>query len=212
MGVMPVILAAGASSRMGRAKALLEFPSGKSFLGRILDRLERVGLDRARLVLASPHQEEILSREPLVRPFIAVEVIENRTPEIGMLSSIQAGIDGWRSREDWSGVLIWPVDHPLVLEETVRGLLAASSSHPDSILIPTSNGRRGHPVILPRGLFSELENAPVEIGARSVVRGFPDSVVEWEGGDDGVISNLDRPEDYERWVLGRPDPEAPGER
>jgi molybdenum cofactor cytidylyltransferase len=63
-----------------------------------------------------------------------------------------------------------------------------------AIVLPTYNGRRGHPVIFSTALFGELLAAPAEQGARSVVWAHAADVLEVPTDEEGVVLNLNDPE------------------
>lgn len=188
-----VILAAGASERMGFPKALLDY-HGKTFLERWLEltRHPRIGLQR---VVLGAHATEIRHRVPLP----AEQVILNRRWRQGQLASIRAALVHLRAYET-EGMLLAPVDHPAVKPATIAALLAAFDRHPQAIVIPVWKGRRGHPVIFSCRFYSDLYAAPDEIGARAVVRHYAQEVVEIATADQGVVLNIDDPETYMRWL------------
>ena len=63
-------------------------------------------------------------------------------------------------------------------------------------MIPACGGRRGHPVIFGRGVFADLLEAPLDQGARAVVRGRPELVVTVEVDDPGILKDIDTPAQY----------------
>jgi molybdenum cofactor cytidylyltransferase len=64
-------------------------------------------------------------------------------------------------------------------------------------------GRRGHPTIFSSALFDELRDAPLNVGARHVVRNHPDDVHEMTTNEESVFVNIDTPKDYEKHILSR---------
>src|SRR5262249_10237748 len=98
-----VVLAAGASSRMGRDKAALPLPDGRTCLDAIRQTLSVVGIDAVRVVVSGTD-----SRSETVPDTFVV----NPDPSRGMLSSVQCGLSALPG--DTDAVLIWPVDHPRV--------------------------------------------------------------------------------------------------
>jgi len=105
--------------------------------------------------------------------------------------------------EPVAGALVCLVDHPAVTKAVVRTLLDRFEKQPSSILIPTCRGRRGHPVLFPARLFPELLAAPLDEGARAVVRHHAEEVELVETGEEGILLDVDRQADYEalleRW-------------
>ena len=100
--------------------------------------------------------------------------------------------------------MVFLVDHPLVEESTVALLVERFRQTRQPIVIPTFEGRRGHPVLFGRTVFAELFSAPLQEGARFVVRGRPELVDTVEVDDPGILADIDTPEQYENMTRGRP--------
>jgi molybdenum cofactor cytidylyltransferase len=107
-----------------------------------------------------------------------------------MLSSVQHGVAALPFRA--SGALIWPVDVPWVRAETVRALLDAPSAQ---IVIPTWQGRGGHPLRLPRALFGEVALLDPADGLRALLAARAPRVHRMEVPDPAVVRDVDTPED-----------------
>ncbi len=178
-----VILAAGASRRMGAPKLLLPWGS-TTVLGQVVATALEGTPGRVVVVLGA--HSAALPAHPRLR------VVWNRDWEAGMLSSAQAGV---RALPDgWSSVLIVPGDLPRVQPETYRRLMSGPSG---SICIPTYGGRRGHPVRVPVGLADELLALdPAVHSLRSLLA--PARVTHVEVDDPGIHMDLDTPEDYNK--------------
>ncbi len=185
-----IVLCAGEGRRIGgRPKALLELPGGggETFLDRIVRTAREAGVGRIAVVLAAT---------PVPVP-PGAEAVTNPAPERGMLSSIQEGLRALDSPGGApSGALVWPVDCPRVPAAAVRALLAAARAGA-RIAIPTHAGRRGHPTYFAAELFPELEAAPLDQGARAVVRTHAADVVLVDAPAE-VLEDFDTPEDLAR--------------
>jgi molybdenum cofactor cytidylyltransferase len=189
-----IVLAAGASSRMGRPKATLTVgPDGRTFVGAIVETLVAVDITAVRVVV-SPELDGLTP-----------EGVANPDPSAGMLSSVQCGLRAFRQPID--AVLVWPVDHPLVRRRTVAAMTAAFRDGDPPIVVPTFEGRRGHPVLFSARLIPELLAADPSRGAREVVHAHGDRL-ELPVDDRGVIEDIDTPDDYLRLFGVRP-PSAP---
>ena len=191
-----IILAAGESSRMGRDKALL--PLGReTFLEHLIEVLR--GEVRPLVVVLGHHAEQIEDR---IAPLTDIRIVRNPDYKLGQLSSLQAALRAL-ANEPVAGALVCLVDHPAITKEVVRALLERFEKHPANILIPTCQERRGHPVLFPSHLFQELLDAPLDEGARVVVRRHAAEVELVETGEAGILLDVDRPADYdallERW-------------
>ena len=188
-----IILAAGESSRMGRDKALL--PLGReTFLQRLIEVLR--GEASPLLVVLGHHANEIEERITRLADVQDVQFVRNPDYKLGQLSSLQAAL---RSLEGHpvSGALVCLVDHPAITTAVVGALLARFRARRPRIIIPTCNGRRGHPVFFSAELFQELLDAPLDQGARLVVRRHAAEVELVETGEEGILLDVDRPADYD---------------
>lgn len=185
------ILAAGYSQRMGQPKALLPF-KGKTFVEIIVSLYEGLRVPWI-VVLGTEHRRV---RSLVTLPDDAVLV--NPRPELGPLFSLQLALRSLPSGV--TGLLLHPVDHPLVQPGTVAALLEAHRNEPEAILLPRHGDRRGHPALFPRSRFEDLLAAPLEEGARWVIRHCSESVKEIPVSDPGITRNINTPEDFARWV------------
>ena len=70
------------------------------------------------------------------------------------------------------------------------------------IVLPTYNGKRGHPVIFASRLYAELLAAPAEKGARAVVWAHAEEVLEVPTIEEGVVLNLNDPDALHRAMGG----------
>jgi CTP:molybdopterin cytidylyltransferase MocA len=178
---------------MGSPKALLPLDGG-TFLSRILSIYAALALDR--IVVLGRASEQIGSEVDLT----GCHVLVNRTPELGPLSSLHLAMDSL----DWPRALILhPVDHPLVAAASVQTLVEEHLRIPACILLPTWRGRHGHPVLFPSRFWSDLRQAPVGEGARWVVRHNRASRHLVAVGDEGILLNINTPEQA-RQHLGLP--------
>ena len=167
---------------MGEPKALVPL-WGEPLLHRIVRTLASAGIVSPVVVTAAPH--EALIRAACTE--LLVRWVHNESPERGMLSSIKLGIAA--QPVDRAGVLVWPVDVPLVQLSTVAALLTVAAD--EELAVPTWQGRGGHPLFVPARLFAEaLSLSETEslrtLRARHALRRI-------EVGDEGVIRDFDTP-------------------
>jgi molybdenum cofactor cytidylyltransferase len=187
------ILASGSSTRMGRAKALLPLPGGGgTFVSRIADTLIGGGVDAA-LVVGKPEDEALRTEVEKLAPL--VRYAENPHHASGQLSSVLAAL-ALVDQPAVRGLLIVPVDMPLIRATTIATLIEAFNASPLPIARVTHRGRHGHPVIFGRAAFDELRTADPAQGARAVVHALP--VLDVDVDDDGVVRDIDTPADYEK--------------
>lgn len=187
-----VILAGGASRRMGTPKALL--PIGdETFIDRVVGSFH-LTVDPAIVVLG--HHAELIRRG--MKPRSPVTFAINPEPERGMLSSLQCGL---RAVPPETGAVIFtPVDYPNCRSATVARIAeefrARVRTRACDVVIPICRGVKGHPVCISRRVAEQLLEMPVTGQARDVVRRYIGTTVFIEVDDPGIITDIDTPEDY----------------
>ena len=201
--ITAVVLAAGASTRMGRPKAFLPLGSGQTFVGHLLATLSQAGVSRVIVVTRSEWSDRI------PRPAAgATDVVINPAPECGQLSSLQCGLSALSSTTNV--VLITLVDVPLVAPETVGALIRAQRRHGADVVRPERAGRHGHPVIVTRAVADALLAAEPPETSRTVLARFAPTTLDVAVEDEGVFADVDTPEDYERLLASRFRTDRPG--
>jgi CTP:molybdopterin cytidylyltransferase MocA len=181
MRVGAVILAAGAGERLGgRCKAALRLPDGQTFLEAIVASARAAGVAPVVVVAGPPHADETR------RLAAGATVVDNPDPSRGMLSSLLVGLAAVGDGVD--AALMWPVDHPFVSPATVAAVVAAATR--DAAVVPTANGRGGHPTAFGRDLWPALAAAHT---ARDVLATV--LVVRLPVDDPGATRDVDRAED-----------------
>jgi molybdenum cofactor cytidylyltransferase len=198
MKIAGAVLAAGLSTRMGRPKALLPAGERMTFVSRLVTTLLAAGVDDVLVVVRSG--DDMVRRELETRGLAPrARLVPNALADTGQLSSVQAAVRVARETES-EGLLIVPVDVPLVTRASVHRLLDTFESSGAPVARASHGGRHGHPVIFARALFDELLHADPAIGARAVVRAH--ATVDVEVDDPGAVEDVDTLEDYVR-LFGR---------
>ncbi len=188
--VAGVVPCAGSSTRMGSSKALLD-AGGRSFLAATVGSLVAGGCDPVVVVLAAGQtDEERRARDAGALPLL------NPEPGEGPITSLRIAIQALGDSVE--GVALLPVDHPCVLPETVTVLNQALLEGDAPLVLPSFEGKRGHPAFLRRTLFPELLDPSLEGGARSVVHAHLTEALVIDVEDAGVVLDIDTPEAYAR--------------
>ncbi len=183
-----VIPCAGASKRMGTSKALLD-AGGRSFLSAVVGALVGGGCDPV-LVVVAPGQDA----EQRQARAAGATVLVNPDPGEGPITSLRVALASLPS--DTEGVAFCPVDHPLLRAETVAQLLAVFAAGEAPVVLPTMDGRRGHPAVFRNTVFTHLLDPRLEGGARTVVHRFAGDAALVEVTDLGAVTDVDTPDAY----------------
>ncbi len=190
-----VILAAGASPRLGRCKLLLPWGE-KTILTHLLDQWRSTGAAQIAPVIDPSNQP---LRTALTHAgFSPSAWIENESPQLGMFSSLQEASrwTGWLSTlTHW---IISLGDQPHIETSTLCVLLNAARENPTRICQPALNGETAHPIILPGSNFRELAQNDVP-DLRTYIRRQEPFRLRVPVEDAGVSGDLDTSEDYRRW-------------
>jgi molybdenum cofactor cytidylyltransferase len=194
--LVAVILAAGDSSRMGAPKAALLTPDGDSFVARIVRTLRDAHVDDLVIVTGRHHNAviEALTRDRVVP---VPRIVRNPDPSRGQLSSLLAGMDVGVT-PNTEAVMMTLVDVPLVRVSTVIAVIDTWRRSRAPIVRPAIGDRHGHPVIFDRGVLDEIRGAPLDTGAKSVVRAHEHELVNVPVDDEGCVRDVDTPSDYDR--------------
>jgi len=194
MNFAVVLLAAGASSRMGRPKLLLPW-CGTTVLAHLLGLWRE--LDAAQLAVVTAPADGPVAAELVRAGMLERDCITNPKPERGMMSSIRCAAEwpGWKA--DLSHFLLTLGDQPHVQTLTLRSLLDFAGAHPERVCQPACGGRPRHPVLFPVEVFLQLATTPAE-NLKQFLLGIPERRATFESDDAGLDFDLDEPADYER--------------
>ena len=198
-----VVLAAGWSSRMGALKPLLDF-GNDTVLGHVLSTIEAAAVGPAYVVVGNAAERVAPAAE--VRGAVAVA---NPAFADGMMSSIKAGISALPDTVD--GVMILPVDVPLVRAATLERIAQSAAKAEAAILRPTFRGRPGHPPFVHRRLFAEILAASSKMTLRDILDRHQGEAQSVAVIDSGILRDMDYPDDYRRLAVSLPHRHHPDE-
>ncbi|HEX7730491.1 MAG TPA: nucleotidyltransferase family protein [Terracidiphilus sp.] len=189
MQVAAVILAAGASRRLGQPKQLLQL-NGETLLARAVRIASEAGAEPVFAVLGA-HAEEMQS----ALATSSARILLNAEWQSGLASSVRVGVLAVQQHPPAAdGVLLMNCDQPRLNAAHLRALLAAFAAQAGQGIAASSySGARGVPAIFPRALFGQLQQLTGDKGARALLMqsAQPVALVPFAGGD----LDIDTPDD-----------------
>ena len=180
-----IILAGGYSSRAHINKLLLKVDS-KPLISYTIDSV-RNNVDK--VIVVTGHFDKEL------RPYLEdVEVVFNKDYDLGMFSSVLAGV----SHTD-GDVLILPGDMADISTATVKAILTKKGK----ITIPTYNGKHGHPLFLNKEMANLLLKEDKKSNLKEFINKHSDVVNLVEVNDPSIKFDVDTIEDFEQFLSKR---------
>ena len=190
--ISAILLAAGESRRMGEFKQLLRL-GDKSFVEHCADNLLASRVDE--VIIVTGHRELEVRRAIGDRP---VSFARNLEYQSGMATSIKRGVQALS--ESTRACLLALVDQPQISADVINRVIETYEAVRAMIVIPTYQGRNGHPILLDLRLKEEILTMDPEQGLRQVVRAHSDRVALAEVSSRAVLDDCDLPEDYKRML------------
>jgi molybdenum cofactor cytidylyltransferase len=187
--IWAIILAAGASTRMKRQKLLLPY-NGKTIIETAVENAAS-SVNSNILVVLGSHREQIQNK--IVNYQVKFCVNENYLD--GMLSS---AICGFRALPaSVKAALIFLGDQPQIPPQVTDLVIKTWIQSRKGIVMPTFNGRRGHPVLIETRYKTEIEKLDPNKGLRTLSEIFKEDVMEVECDVAEILHDIDTPEEYE---------------
>jgi len=187
--VAAVVLAAGASTRLGQPKQLAPI-GGRPALAYTLDALRASSIDRVVLVLGH-HADAIAAALDLTE----ITVVRNDAYAEGQSTSVLAGVKSLG--DDVAAALMVVGDQPLLAPTVVDAIVRAYEQTGGPFIVPVYAGEWGNPVLLARATWPLLDNLKGDTGARPILRKHMDMVLEVPV-PGSLLDDIDTPEDYAR--------------
>jgi molybdenum cofactor cytidylyltransferase len=183
-----IVLAAGRSSRMGGSNKLLAEIGGRPLV-RIA--VEEALASRARpVIVVTGHQ-----RERVEAALAGLDVVLAHNPAYadGLSTSLKTGIAAAPPSAD--GAIVCLGDMPQVDARLIDSLLSAFDPEQGAlIVVPTTAGKRGNPVVWSRPFFADLAALTGDVGARGLIATYPEAVVEVAVADAAAFTDIDTPD------------------
>jgi molybdenum cofactor cytidylyltransferase len=193
-----VVLAAGMSTRMGQHKLLMPWAEGRTIIEHIVHQLIRARIDP--ITVVTGHNARDVKN--LLKP-LDVDIVYNKAYKAGeMLSSLKVGLAAMPSHTAAAFVVLG--DQPRIQQKTIYQLLTAYASGQHDLLVPSYEMQRGHPILLGRRYWGEVQNLAPEASLRHLLNTHADRIAYVNVDSDSVLRDVDTPQDYkdERWRAG----------
>jgi molybdenum cofactor cytidylyltransferase len=193
--VIGIVLAAGESRRMGRLKALLPFGE-KTVIEQVLQPLLQAEL-AAVVVVLGYRAADIAA----VIQQLPVQILHNPEYQHGMTTSVQVALRHITPVPD--AYLLALVDQPQLSQEILQRLLATCECTSKGIIIPTYQGKRGHPIVIAARYRQDILALGTQQGLHVVTRAHPEDTLTMPVDTDDILRDMDYQTDYEaelqRW-------------
>jgi CTP:molybdopterin cytidylyltransferase MocA/branched-subunit amino acid aminotransferase/4-amino-4-deoxychorismate lyase len=189
--ITAVVLAAGASRRMGRHKMLLPW-GDTTVIGQVVSTLRAAGVLEPVIVTGRAGQEVQAALQ--AAPVRWAHNPDYETTE--MLQSLQLGIR--QIAEQAEALLIVLGDQPQIEAEVIRQVMQAFDARRSTLIIPSYQHRRGHPWLVHKSLWAELLSMPADATLRQFLNRHADEIEYLNVDTSSVLMDLDTPEDYEK--------------
>ena len=191
--VSAIVLAAGTSTRMGRAKQLLPL-GGTTVLAQTLDKVRSARVAEIILVLGA--SAEAIRQQLPPSLLDGLKVVVNQAYVKGMASSLHEGLAALDQRSDAALIILG--DQPFIRPQTLGQIVDGYRRSRAKIVIPCYQGNRGNPVLLDRSVFSEVMALEGDVGCRAIFGSHLEAILKVEVEDKGVLLDIDDQDDYER--------------
>jgi molybdenum cofactor cytidylyltransferase len=188
--IVALVLAAGFSYRMETFKPLLPV-SGSPLVERTIARFLQAGFCDVRVVVGHRAKEVI----PIVNRLGAHPIINEDYPS-GMYSSVRAGVRTLTEKDD--AFFLMPGDCLLNRPETLAKMALVFLREKAGILHPTFGGRRGHPPLISALYKKTILSKEPPGGLKALLADCEDDAVEVKVDDEGILNDLDTPQEYRK--------------
>ena len=183
--ITAIILASGYSRRMGQNKLLLKY-RGKSMIEHTIETILQCGFSEVILVAREAEIIEIGNENGL-------KVIKNENAVKGISESIKLGV---MQAKETEGYMFFTADQPFLNIGTVKSLTAKFRENSAYIIIPKCEGKRGSPVIFPRGFKEDFLKLEGDVGGKVIINKNLDKVKFLEIQDSSELVDIDTIENY----------------
>jgi molybdenum cofactor cytidylyltransferase len=185
---------------MGRPKLILPV-GGVPLIVRVLAALRDGGVARVVVVAAPPDAPDDSALIEAAEGQGA-KVLVSPVPTADMRASVELGLEYLAQGKAPEAILLTPGDSPGLHADIITQVIQRADNHPGRIVVPRHGGRRGHPVLLPWSLATQIPRLPAGVGVNALLAAHSDEIVAFDVADPGILADLDTPDDYRFWVEG----------
>jgi len=183
-----IVLAAGESRRMGVPKQLMPWRQS-TIVEQTVDNLMGSAVDEVVVVVG--HMAEEVKKVLATRP---VKLVVNPYFEQGLSTSIIAGLNQVDSQAQ--AVMLALGDQPLINSQVINRLIEEFYKHDKGIVVPTYQGRWGHPVIFAIKYKEKLLDLKGDTGGKQIIRNSTRDVLEVPVACESIYIDIDTMDDY----------------
>lgn len=190
-----ILLTAGLSSRFGSPKALARMNQET-----VIEYLQRLLLATAIaeiIVVLGHHAHSI---KPLLFNHKRIRVVYNKDYKLGQTSSFKAGLGEIASSTE--GVMLLPIDYPMIRKETLEELIGYFLRERPSILVPVWQGQRGHPPLFHARIKEEIRSMDPSLGVNTIIRRHQTDTVILSVDDRGVVQSFNTQREFDQLMTG----------
>lgn len=192
MNIAVLILAAGNSSRMRQNKALLSFDEHLTFLDQIINQYSNAGVNN--IYVISQHESLPISSVILDNLKNKVQFLQNNNAYIGRSYSIHMGL---KTLSDFDYVFIQNIDNPFTDAQLITTMVDAADG--ERIIIPITEGRKAHPILLPKNLILDIiKNPPLDFDFKACINSYPQANIY--STSKKLRANINTLKDYQYWI------------
>ena len=194
MSIGVIILAAGASGRMGKAKQTLEIEQGKSMLRKTAEAALETSL-RPVVVVVGAHKKEVVPE--LER--LGVTIIDNSKWEDGLASSMTIGLAGlYMMHKGLTGAVVLVCDQPYVNPELLEYLVRRLNDSDKKAVVCRYGESWGFPALIGSSFFSEITHLTGEEDVTEVLKNY-EKELDFVDFDKGNV-DINTPEEYLNYI------------
>jgi molybdenum cofactor cytidylyltransferase len=187
--IAALILAAGQSKRMGKAKMLLPWGTN-TVLGQVIEAFQTARVDEIVVVTGGDGAEV----ERIAEACRARSVFNDAYATQEMLSSVQAGIRAMAA--DIDALFVALGDQPQIQAQTIEKIAQRYAETRAALIVPSYQMRRGHPWLVSRGRWDEILRLRCPQTPRDFLNDNADKISYVMVDTPTILQDIDTPEDY----------------